>query len=197
MESFWKVPAGPVGEAWTDGVGSLLGRCGPRCGWITGMVGNVVLHEFAHQLDQEDGVADGVPILERREFVRRLRAALLVPNMNSFARTSPTAKDGARHLRARPIRPNSSPWPPSASSEPGRFAGSIPHLYEELTGILRAGSRATSRWRQAILNLNSNASPRPKPADNAIAPDRSAGRARSSLEVNIWTRLRPWRSGFF
>jgi Mlc titration factor MtfA (ptsG expression regulator) len=27
---------------------------------------NVVLHEFAHQLDQEDGVADGAPILEHR-----------------------------------------------------------------------------------------------------------------------------------
>ncbi len=27
---------------------------------------NVVLHEFAHQLDQEDGLADGAPILERR-----------------------------------------------------------------------------------------------------------------------------------
>jgi Mlc titration factor MtfA (ptsG expression regulator) len=27
---------------------------------------NVVLHEFAHQLDQEDGSADGAPILEKR-----------------------------------------------------------------------------------------------------------------------------------
>ncbi|MEA1928091.1 MAG: M90 family metallopeptidase, partial [Candidatus Auribacterota bacterium] len=27
---------------------------------------NVVLHEFAHQLDQEDGAADGVPVLARR-----------------------------------------------------------------------------------------------------------------------------------
>ena len=27
---------------------------------------NVTLHEFAHQLDQEDGAADGAPILERR-----------------------------------------------------------------------------------------------------------------------------------
>ena len=26
---------------------------------------NLILHEFAHQLDQEDGVADGVPILDR------------------------------------------------------------------------------------------------------------------------------------
>lgn len=28
---------------------------------------NVVLHEFAHQLDQEDGKAEGVPILQRAE----------------------------------------------------------------------------------------------------------------------------------
>jgi len=27
---------------------------------------NVVIHEFAHQLDQEDGLADGAPILEKR-----------------------------------------------------------------------------------------------------------------------------------
>jgi hypothetical protein len=27
---------------------------------------NVTLHEFAHQLDQEDGAGDGVPILEQR-----------------------------------------------------------------------------------------------------------------------------------
>jgi len=27
---------------------------------------NVVLHEFAHQLDQEDGTSDGAPILDRR-----------------------------------------------------------------------------------------------------------------------------------
>ena len=26
---------------------------------------NVILHEFAHQLDQEDGKAEGVPILQR------------------------------------------------------------------------------------------------------------------------------------
>ena len=26
---------------------------------------NVVLHEFSHQLDQEDGKADGVPILQQ------------------------------------------------------------------------------------------------------------------------------------
>jgi Mlc titration factor MtfA (ptsG expression regulator) len=32
---------------------------------------NVVIHELAHQLDQEDGQANGLPILGRREFQRR------------------------------------------------------------------------------------------------------------------------------
>lgn len=29
---------------------------------------NVVLHEFAHQLDEEDGCADGAPVLERSQY---------------------------------------------------------------------------------------------------------------------------------
>lgn len=32
---------------------------------------NVVIHEFAHQLDQADGAADGVPILKNREAYRQ------------------------------------------------------------------------------------------------------------------------------
>ena len=55
-----------LGEAWRDGVVVLA--------WDDVLAGaadihdghNVVLHEFAHQLDQEDGDADGAPILERR-----------------------------------------------------------------------------------------------------------------------------------
>jgi len=35
--------------------------------------GNVVLHEFAHQLDYEDGQADGIPLLGRREPLRLRR----------------------------------------------------------------------------------------------------------------------------
>jgi Mlc titration factor MtfA (ptsG expression regulator) len=37
---------------------------------------NVVLHEFAHQLDQEDGDADGAPILEHRSCYRSWAAVL-------------------------------------------------------------------------------------------------------------------------
>jgi Mlc titration factor MtfA (ptsG expression regulator) len=55
-----------LGEAWRDGVVVLswddvrAGAADPRDGQ------NVVLHEFAHQLDHEDGVADGAPILPQR-----------------------------------------------------------------------------------------------------------------------------------
>lgn len=55
-----------LGEAWREGVVVLA--------WDETLAGaadihdghNVVLHEFAHQLDQQDGVADGAPILGQR-----------------------------------------------------------------------------------------------------------------------------------
>jgi Mlc titration factor MtfA (ptsG expression regulator) len=56
-------PQGRLGEAWTSGVVVLSwddvkqGAADVRDGH------NVVFHEFAHQLDQEDGVSDGAPIL--------------------------------------------------------------------------------------------------------------------------------------
>jgi Mlc titration factor MtfA (ptsG expression regulator) len=55
-----------LGEAWGDGV-VVLSWDDVRAGAGDIHDGhNVVLHEFAHQLDQEDGVADGAPILPRR-----------------------------------------------------------------------------------------------------------------------------------
>ena len=55
-----------LGEAWRDGV-VVLSWDDVRAGAGDVHDGhNVVLHEFAHQLDQEDGSADGAPILERR-----------------------------------------------------------------------------------------------------------------------------------
>jgi Mlc titration factor MtfA (ptsG expression regulator) len=58
--------AGALGEAWYDGPivlawdSVLAGGRDPKDGR------NVVLHEFAHQLDQEDGTSNGAPILEHR-----------------------------------------------------------------------------------------------------------------------------------
>jgi Mlc titration factor MtfA (ptsG expression regulator) len=56
-------PAPLMGESWGDGVvviswdDTVRGARNPADGE------NVVLHEFAHQLDVEDGAADGAPIL--------------------------------------------------------------------------------------------------------------------------------------
>ena len=59
-------PQARLGESWTRGAVVL--------GWDSVLSGasdlhdghNVVLHEFAHQLDQEDGAGDGAPTLPRR-----------------------------------------------------------------------------------------------------------------------------------
>jgi Mlc titration factor MtfA (ptsG expression regulator) len=59
-------PQARLGESWTRGEVVLV--------WDSVLSGaadihdghNVVLHEFAHQLDQEDGAGDGAPVLERR-----------------------------------------------------------------------------------------------------------------------------------
>src|SRR4051794_31727679 len=58
-----------LGEAWKDGV-VVLSWDDVRCGAADIHDGhNVVLHEFAHQLDQEDGAADGAPIDRRSRYV--------------------------------------------------------------------------------------------------------------------------------
>ena len=57
-----------LGESWGDGAVVLAwnsarrGAADPRDGQ------NVILHEFAHQLDQEDGASDGTPELEQWAF---------------------------------------------------------------------------------------------------------------------------------
>jgi MtfA peptidase len=67
-------------HVWEEGTTSRLGETGRRMGSLVLAWGavkhgaadpsdgkNVVLHEFAHQLDYENGAADGVPALETRE----------------------------------------------------------------------------------------------------------------------------------
>jgi Mlc titration factor MtfA (ptsG expression regulator) len=55
-----------LGESWTSGVVVLAWDSvkGGARNFEDGH--NVTFHEFAHQLDQEDGVADGAPILQER-----------------------------------------------------------------------------------------------------------------------------------
>jgi len=63
-------PTARAGESWTGGDVVLAWDC-VKHGAINGEDGqNVVLHEFAHQLDQEDGFADGVPIFHDKSRYR-------------------------------------------------------------------------------------------------------------------------------
>ncbi len=69
-------PGATLGEAWTGGIvvlaweSCLVSSLDPDDGR------NVVLHEFAHVLDGENGAMDGVPVLERTGALRAWRAAL-------------------------------------------------------------------------------------------------------------------------
>ena len=55
-----------LGESWQNGPVVLTWDSVTGGTSNIGDARNVVLHEFAHQLDQEDGTADGAPTLERR-----------------------------------------------------------------------------------------------------------------------------------
>jgi Mlc titration factor MtfA (ptsG expression regulator) len=64
-----------LGESWQHGTVVLAwdSVCGGAANPFDGK--NVVLHEFAHQLDQADGRADGAPTLARGESFSERRAA--------------------------------------------------------------------------------------------------------------------------
>ena len=64
-----------LGESWQQGA-IVLAWDAARSGALDMRDGrNVILHEFAHQLDTEDGAADGVPYLESRsDYVAWARA---------------------------------------------------------------------------------------------------------------------------
>ncbi len=76
-----------LGQSWGHGTVILAWDSVRRGAGVPGDGRNVVFHEFAHQLDQADGDADGVPTLESgsafwswgvvmREHYARLRAAV-------------------------------------------------------------------------------------------------------------------------
>ncbi len=55
-----------LGESWTNGI-VVLSWDEVRAGSSDYQDGkNLVLHEFAHQLDREDGAVDGAPLLDQR-----------------------------------------------------------------------------------------------------------------------------------
>ena len=60
-----------AGESWSEGQVILSWRDTLQDAATPGDGRNVVIHEFAHQLDQETGTANGAPMLARREHYSR------------------------------------------------------------------------------------------------------------------------------
>jgi MtfA peptidase len=60
-----------AGESWSEGQVILSWRDTLQDAATPGDGRNVVIHEFAHQLDQETGTANGAPVLAKREHYAR------------------------------------------------------------------------------------------------------------------------------
>lgn len=60
-----------AGESWADGQVILSWQDALQDAATPDDGRNVVIHEFAHQLDQETGAANGAPVLARREYYAR------------------------------------------------------------------------------------------------------------------------------
>jgi hypothetical protein len=84
---------------------------------------NVVIHEFAHQLDQEFGHANGAPLLARRE---------------DYARWSEVLADAYARLRAQLDRGQSTLLDPYAATDPAEFfAVACEHFFERPVELRR------------------------------------------------------------
>ena len=83
---------------------------------------NVVFHEFAHQLDQEDGAADGAPLLERR--------SMYGPWARVLGKEFQALNDAIDHDRKSDIRDY-------AATNPAEFFAVITELFFEKPRQLR------------------------------------------------------------
>jgi len=129
------------GESWSHGQVVLSWESVLEGAAIPDDGRNVVIHEFAHQLDQEKGFANGAPMLERRsyagwsqvmagEFARlRERAALGEPTLLSDYGATDPAEFFAVASEV-------------FFEQPGRLAAEHPPLYEELARYYRIDPRA-------------------------------------------------------
>jgi Mlc titration factor MtfA (ptsG expression regulator) len=125
-------PQGRLGEAWTTGVvilswdDVLRGAADPRDAH------NVVYHEFAHQLDTEDGAADGTPVLPGRG----LHAAWARILGQEFKELREAAEHGKKSVLDQYGATNPAEFFAVATEcffeKPGRLKKKHPELYEEL-----------------------------------------------------------------
>jgi Mlc titration factor MtfA (ptsG expression regulator) len=126
-----------AGESWAQGQ-VILSWADVQGGAATPDDGrNVVIHEFAHQLDQESGVANGAPWLGRRERYERWSQVLGA----EFARLRERIEHGEPTLLGDYAASEPAEFFAVASEvffeQPPALAAEAPALYRELSGYYR------------------------------------------------------------
>ena len=105
-----------AGESWSQGQVILSWQDTLAGAAVTGDGQNVAIHEFAHQLDQETGHANGAPMLARRANYRRWSNVL----GEEFA-----------NLQARATRGEPSLFSDYGATDPGEFFAVISEVFFE------------------------------------------------------------------
>ena len=125
------------GESWEQGQvvlswhDTLEGAATPGDGQ------NVVLHEFAHQLDQETGAANGAPVLARRAHYARWSQVLGAEFQQLQARASESQASLFSDYGATDPAEFFAVISEVFFEQPQRMATEHPALYRELTGLYR------------------------------------------------------------
>jgi hypothetical protein len=143
-----------LGESWERGVvvlawdSVLRGAADLRDGH------NVVLHEFAHQLDQEDGAADGAPVLERRNMYGAW-ARVLGREYEALVRADATGKRAVLdHYGATNPAEFFAVITEAFFERPHALRARHPELYEQLQSFYRQDPAAFSRRNDAEVVLD-------------------------------------------
>jgi Mlc titration factor MtfA (ptsG expression regulator) len=125
-----------LGESWAHGALVLSWASVDRDLHDAGDARNVVIHEFAHQLDTEDGGADGTPPLRRAEYAPWVR--ILGAEYLALRRAEAS---GAPHLLdAYGARSEAEFFAVASETffeKPGELMAEHPELYAELCGYYR------------------------------------------------------------
>ncbi|MDE0839545.1 MAG: zinc-dependent peptidase [Kiritimatiellae bacterium] len=123
-----------LGESWGRGI-VVLSWSDVKQGAYNFRDGrNVTMHEFAHQLDQEDGAADGAPVLERRSAYSTWAKVF----SREFQRLQGRARKGRRSVFDNYGATNPAEFFAVATEtfyeKPRQLQKKHPELYEELRG---------------------------------------------------------------
>ncbi len=125
------------GESWTHGQVVISWEDALEGAAVVDDGRNVVIHEFAHQLDQQKGYANGAPWLGRRDRYARWSQVMI----EEFARLQEHAATQQPSLFSYYGASNPAEFFAVVSEvffeQPGQMAAMHPALYDELRGLYR------------------------------------------------------------